>query len=161
VDGMKTGYTESAGYCLITSARRGERRLISVVLGAASEAARAAESQKLLNYGFQFYDSVKLYEKLQPVASLRVWKGGGNNVKVGFLNDLYVSAPKGQADKLKAVLESQQPLFAPIIVGQKIGTMRLALDGKPYAEVPVVALEAVTLAGVLGRGWDSIRLLFK
>jgi D-alanyl-D-alanine carboxypeptidase (penicillin-binding protein 5/6) len=161
VDGMKTGYTENAGYCLITSARRGERRLISVVLGAASETARAAESQKLLNYGFQFYDSVKLYEKTRPVASLRVWKGGGNSVTVGFLNDLYVSLPKGQADKLKAVLESQQPLFAPIGVGQKIGTMKLTIDGKPYAEVPVVALEAVTLAGVLGRGWDSIRLLFK
>ena len=142
-------------------AKRGERRLVSVVLGAASEAARAAESQKLLNYGFQYYDSVKLYEKFQPVASLRVWKGGGNSVKVGFLNDLYVSLPKGQADKLKAVLESQQPLFAPIGVGQKIGTMKLALDGKPYAEIPVVALEAIALAGILGRGWDSIRLLFK
>jgi len=161
VDGMKTGYTENAGYCLITSARRGERRLLSVVLGAASEAARAAESQKLLNYGFQFYDSVKLYEKSRPVASLRVWKGSGNNVNVGFVGDLYVSPPKGQADKLKAVLESQQPLFAPIGVGQRIGTMKLTLDGKPYAEFPVVALEAVTLAGVLGRGWDSIRLLFK
>ncbi len=161
VDGMKTGYTENAGYCLITSARRGERRLISVVLGTASEAARAAESQKLLNYGFQYYDSVKLYEKSQPVTSLRVWKGSGNSVKAGFLNDLYVSPPKGQADKLKAVLESQQPLFAPIGIGQRIGTMKLTLDGKPYAEVPVVALEAVTLAGVLGRGWDSIRLLFK
>jgi serine-type D-Ala-D-Ala carboxypeptidase (penicillin-binding protein 5/6) len=161
VDGMKTGYTENAGYCLITSARRGERRLISVVLGAASEAARATESEKLLNYGFQFYDSVKLYEKNQPVTSLRVWKGSGDSVKVGFLNDLYVSLPKGQADKLKAGLESRQPLFAPISAGQKIGVMKLMLDGKPYAEIPVVALEAVTLAGILGRGWDSIRLLFK
>ena len=161
VDGMKTGYTENAGYCLITSARRGERRLVSVVLGAASEAARAAESQKLLNYGFQYYDSVKLYEKSRPVASLRVWKGTSNNVNVGFPDDLYVSPPKGQADKLKAVLESEQPLFAPIGVGQRIGTMKLSLDGRPYAEFPVLALEAVTLAGVLGRGWDSIRLLFK
>ncbi|MDP2708080.1 MAG: D-alanyl-D-alanine carboxypeptidase, partial [Burkholderiales bacterium] len=110
---------------------------------------------------FQFYDSVTLYERKQPLASLRVWKGGGNSVKVGFLNDLYVSPPKGQTDKLKAVLESEQPLFAPIGVGQRIGTMKLALDGKPYAEFPVVALEAVTPAGVLGRGWDSIRLLFK
>jgi len=161
VDGMKTGYTENAGYCLIATARRGERRLLSVVLGTASETARAAESQKLLNYGFQFYDSVKLYDKSQPVASLRIWKGSGNSVKAGFLGDFYVSPPKGQADKLKAVLESQQPLFAPIAVGQKVGTMKLTLDGKPYAEVPVVALEAVALAGVLGRGWDSIRLLFK
>ncbi len=161
VDGMKTGYTENAGYCLVTSARRGERRLLSVVLGTASEAARAAESQKLLNYGFQFYDSVKLYDKAQPVTSLRVWKGSGNSVKAGFLSDFYVSPPKGQADRLKAVLESQRPLFAPIGVGQQIGSMKLTLDGKPYAEVPVVALEAVALAGVLGRGWDAIRLLFQ
>jgi D-alanyl-D-alanine carboxypeptidase (penicillin-binding protein 5/6) len=131
------------------------------VLGAASEAARAAESQKLLNYGFQFYDSVKLYEKTQQVANLQVWKGSGNSVRVGFLNDLYVSLPKGQADKLKAVLESRQPLLAPISAGQKIGVMKLTLDGKPRAEIPVVALEAVALAGILGRGWDSIRLLFK
>ena len=161
VDGMKTGYTENAGYCLITSAKRGERRLISVLLGAASETARAAESQKLLNYGFQFYDSVKLYGKNQPVASLQVWKGNGDSVKAGFLTDLYVSLPKGQADKLKANLESQRPMFAPIVSGQKIGVMKLMLDGKPYAEIPVVALESVALAGVLGRGWDSLRLLFK
>ncbi len=161
VDGMKTGYTENAGYCLIASARRGERRLLSVVLGTASEAARAAESQKLLNYGFQNYDSVKLYEKNQAVTSLPVWKGMINSVKAGFLNDLYVSLPKGQADKVKATLESRQPLLAPVAAGQPIGVMKLTLDGKPYAELPVVALENVALAGVFGRGWDSIRLLFK
>ena len=161
VDGMKTGYTENAGYCLIASARRGERRLLSVVLGTASEAARAAESQKLLNYGFQNYDSVKLYEKNQAVTSLPVWKGMMNSVKAGFLNDLYVSLPKGQADKVKATLESRQPLLAPVAAGQPIGVMKLTLDGKPYAELPVVALENVALAGVFGRGWDSIRLLFK
>ncbi len=161
VDGMKTGYTENAGYCLITSARRGERRLISVVLGAASETARAAESQKLLNYGFQFYDSVKLYEKSQAVTTLQVWKGSDSHVKAGFLEDLYVSLPKGQAARLKANLESQQPLLAPIGAGQKIGTMKLTLDGKPYAEFPMVALEAIPLAGIFGRGWDTIRLLFK
>ena len=161
VDGMKTGYTENAGYCLIASARRGERRLLSVVLGAASETARAAESQKLLNYGFQNYDSVKLYEKSQTVTSLPVWKGMINSVKAGFLDDLYVSLPKGQADKVKASLESRQPLLAPVATGQPIGVMKLTLDGKPYAEVPVVALENVALAGVFGRGWDSIRLLFK
>ena len=161
VDGMKTGYTENAGYCLIASARRGERRLLSVVLGTASEAARAAESQKLLNYGFQNYDSVKLYEKNQAVTSLPVWKGMINSVKAGFLNDLYVSLPKGQADNVKASLESRQPLLAPVAAGQPIGVMKLTLDGKPYAELPVVALENVALAGVFGRGWDSIRLLFK
>jgi D-alanyl-D-alanine carboxypeptidase (penicillin-binding protein 5/6) len=161
VDGMKTGYTDNAGYCLITSAKRGERRLLSVVLGTASETARAAESQKLLNYGFQFYDSVKLYEASQTVASLPVWKGSGNSVKAGFVTDMYASVPKGQADNLKARLESQQPLIAPVAAGQKIGVMKLALDGKPYADIPVVALEAVPLAGIIGRGWDSIRLLFK
>jgi serine-type D-Ala-D-Ala carboxypeptidase (penicillin-binding protein 5/6) len=161
VDGMKTGYTENAGYCLITSARRGERRLISVVLGTAPELVRATESQKLLNYGFQYYDSVKLYEKNQPVASLPIWKGASNSVKAGFLNDLYVSLPKGQTDKVKANLESRQPLLAPVAAGQKIGVMKLTLDGKPYAELPVVALEDVALAGIFGRGWDSIRLLFK
>jgi serine-type D-Ala-D-Ala carboxypeptidase (penicillin-binding protein 5/6) len=161
VDGMKTGYTENAGYCLISSAKRGDRRLISVVLGTGSESARATESQKLLNYGFQYYDSVKLYEKNQPVAAMPVWKGTGNTVKAGFLDDLYVSLPKGQADKVKASLESRQPLLAPVAAGQKIGVMKLTLDGKPYAELPVVALEDVNLAGIFGRGWDSIRLLFK
>ncbi|HWP87052.1 MAG TPA: D-alanyl-D-alanine carboxypeptidase, partial [Burkholderiales bacterium] len=110
---------------------------------------------------FQNYDSVKLYEKSQAVTSLPVWKGMINSVKAGFLDDLYVSLPKGQADKVKASLESRQPLLAPVAAGQPIGAMKLTLDGKPYAEVPVVALENVALAGVFGRGWDSIRLLFK
>ncbi|MDP2239623.1 MAG: D-alanyl-D-alanine carboxypeptidase family protein [Burkholderiales bacterium] len=161
VDGMKTGYTENAGYCLVTSAKRDAHRLVSVVLGTASESARAAESQKLLNYGFQFYDSVRLYEKNQPVATLQVWKGGGNSVKAGFTGDLYLSLPKGQADKVKATVESAQPLLAPINAGQKVGVMKLTLDGKPYIELPVVALESVPLAGIFGRGWDSLRLLFK
>ena len=161
IDGMKTGYTENAGYCLITSAHRGERRLISVVLGANSEATRAAESQKLLNYGFQFYDSVKLYEKNQLVTNLEIWKGSTDSVKAGLLADLYVSLPKGQADKLKASVESRQPLLAPVGAGQKIGVMKVTLDGKPYAEIPLVALETVALAGILRRGWDSIRLLFR
>jgi D-alanyl-D-alanine carboxypeptidase (penicillin-binding protein 5/6) len=161
VDGMKTGYTENAGYCLVTSARRGERRLISVVLGTASESVRASESQKLLNYGFQFYDSVRLYEKNQPVATLQVWKGGSNSVRAGFTSDFYLTLPKGQADRIKASVESLQPLLAPISAGQQVGVMKLTLDGKPFRELPVVALEAVPLAGILGRGWDSIRLLFK
>jgi D-alanyl-D-alanine carboxypeptidase (penicillin-binding protein 5/6) len=161
VDGLKTGYTENAGYCLITSAKRGERRLVSVVLGTVSEAARAIESQKLLNYGFQFYDTVRLYEKNQAVATLQVWKGSSNMVKAGFTSDFYLSLPKGQVEKLKASVESLQPLLAPISAGQRVGTMKLVLDGKPYRELPVVALETVPVAGILGRGWDSIRLLFK
>lgn len=161
VDGMKTGHTEDAGYCLISSAKRGERRLIAVVLGAASEAARAIESQKLLNYGFQFYDTVRLYQKNQAVATLQVWKGDSNMVKAGFTSDFYLSLPKGQIDKLKASVESLQPLLAPISAGQRVGTMKLMLDGKPYRELPVVALESVPVAGIVGRGWDSMRLLFK
>ena len=161
VDGMKTGYTESAGYCLITSARRDARRLIAVVMGASSETARAIESQKLLNYGFQFYDTVRLYEKNQPVATLQVWKGGSGTVRAGFTSDFYVTLPKGHVDRLKANIESVQPLLAPISAGQQVGTMKLKLDGKPYRELPVVALEGVPVAGILGRSWDSIRLLFK
>ncbi len=161
VDGMKTGYTENAGYCLITSARRGDRRLLSVVLGTASEAVRAAESQKLLNYGFQFYDGVRLYSSNQPAATLQVFKGSANSVKAGFLTDLHLALPKGQSQKLNATIESLQPLLAPISVGQRVGTMKLTLDGKPFRELPVVALENVPLAGILGRGWDTLRLLFR
>lgn len=161
VDGMKTGHTESAGYCLISSARRGPRRLVSVVLGANSESARATESQKLLNYGFQFYDTVKLYQKHQTVSTVKVWKGGADEVKAGFPYDLYLSVPKGFGDKLKATMETNQPLLAPIASRQRIGTLRVELDGKPYGEFPVVALEEVPLAGIFGRGWDSLRLLFK
>lgn len=161
VDGLKTGYTENAGYCLITSARRGERRLVSVVLGAASEAARAAESQKLLNYGFRSYDSVRLYGAGQPVATLPVYKGTAAGVKAGFPSDLYLALPKGAGGRLKATLESAQPLLAPIAAGQRVGTLKLTLDGKPFRELPVVALESVPLAGILGRGWDTLRLLFR
>ncbi|MDB5903827.1 MAG: penicillin-binding protein 6, Serine peptidase family [Betaproteobacteria bacterium] len=161
VDGMKTGFTDNAGYCLITSARRGPRRLVSVVLGANSESARATESQKLLNYGFQFYDTAKLYDRNQAVSTVKVWKGSANTVKAGFPYDLFLSVPKGAAEKLKASVETQQPLLAPIAAGQKIGTMRVELEGKSYGEFPVVALEEVPLAGIFGRGWDSLRLLFK
>lgn len=161
VDGMKTGYTENAGYCLITSARRGPRRLVSVVLGTSSESMRATESQKLVNYGFQFYDTVRLYEKGQAVSTVRVWKGSTNAIKAGFPNDLYLSVPKGVGEKLKARVETQQPLLAPVAAGQNIGVLRVDLDGKPYGEFPVVALEEAPLAGIFGRGWDSLRLLLK
>ncbi len=161
IDGVKTGYTENAGYCLITSARRGERRLISVVLGTASESARATESLKLLNWGFQFYDSVKLYARNQPVTQLRVWKGASDMLKAGFTSDLYVAVPKGQGDKLKATVESLQPLIAPVSPGQRVATLKLELDGKPWRELPVVALEPMPVAGIFGRAWDTLRLLLK
>jgi D-alanyl-D-alanine carboxypeptidase (penicillin-binding protein 5/6) len=131
------------------------------VLGASSESARATESQKLLNYGFQFYDTVRLYEKNQAVSTVKVWKGGANQVKAGFPYDMYLAVPKGSADKLKATIETQQPLLAPISAGQKVGVLRVELDGKPYGEFAVVALEEVGVAGIFGRGWDSLRLLFQ
>lgn len=161
VDGMKTGHTETAGFCLVASAKRGERRLISVVSGASSDSLRATESQKLLNYGFQYFDTVRMYQKNQTVSSIRLWKGTDNHVKAGFRNDLFVSIPKGSLARMKVVMETQQPLLAPIEGGQKLGSLKLMLDGKPYAEFPLVALEPVPLANIFSRGWDNIRLLFQ
>ena len=160
VDGMKTGYTENSGYCLISTAKRGSRRLIAVALGTASDSARAIESQKLLNYGFQFYDTLHLYAKGQAVTTFAVWKGAENSVKAGFAEDVYLSIPKGQSKRLNAAMESRQPLIAPISAGQKVGVIKLTLDAKPVAEYPVIALENIELANILGRGWDSLRLLF-
>ena len=161
VDGMKTGHTENAGFSLIASAKRGPRRLLSVVLGANSDNARAQESLRLLNHGFQFYDSVKLYDKGQAVSTLEVLKGAENRLKAGFLSDFYVSVPRGLADQLKADLVSLQPLVAPIGVGEKVGTVKVMLQNKLLGEYPVVALEHVAIAGFFGRAWDSMRLWFK
>jgi D-alanyl-D-alanine carboxypeptidase (penicillin-binding protein 5/6) len=161
VDGVKTGHTEAAGYCLIASAKRGPRRLVSVVLGTTSDAMRAQESLKLLNYGFQFYDSVRLYEKGQAISALKVWKGAAEELKAGVTEELAVIVPKGDAAKLKAELVSQQPLVAPVQQGQRVGVVRVSLDGKPLAEHPAVALEAVPVAGFFGRAWDTIQLWFK
>ncbi len=160
-DGMSTCYNESADFCLVASAKRDQRRLISVVLGAASDNLRVAESQKLLNYGFQNFEAVRLYQKNQPVAGVRLWKGAASKVNVGFRRDLTLSIPTGQLAQLKATMETQQPLMAPVSGGQKIGLMKLTLEGKPYAEFPLVALEPVPLANIFSRGWDSIRLLFQ
>jgi D-alanyl-D-alanine carboxypeptidase (penicillin-binding protein 5/6) len=160
VDGMKTGHTDAAGYCLISSAKRGPRRLLSVVLGTTSDSVRAQESMKLLNYGFQFYEAVPLYAKNQAVSSLRVWKGQENFVKAGFVSDFMVAVPKGYAAKVKSEFVAQPRLIAPVAVGQVVGTMKVSIDGKPYGDYPVVALEAVPLAGFFGRLIDTIRLWF-
>jgi D-alanyl-D-alanine carboxypeptidase (penicillin-binding protein 5/6) len=160
VDGMKTGFTEAAGYCLIASAKRGPRRLMSVVLGAQSETARATESQKLLNFGFLNYDVVRLYEKGQSITSLEVWKGSVREVKAGFDRDLYISVPRGQGDRVKANLTSQKPLLAPIAQNQKVGSMHVTVDGREVAVLPVLALEGIETAGVFGRAMDTVRLWF-
>jgi len=161
VDGMKTGFTDAAGYCLVASAKRGPRRLLSVVLGAPSDVARASESQKLLNYGFQFYDTVQLYQNGQAVNSVKVWKGAQHEVQAGFVADKYVTLPKGQAQKLKLTMETTEPLVAPVTRGQPIGLVKVSLDGKPVVEFPLVALSDVAPANFFGRAWDSVRLWFK
>jgi D-alanyl-D-alanine carboxypeptidase (penicillin-binding protein 5/6) len=165
VDGMKTGHTAAAGYCLIASARRpnagGERRLISVVLGTGSDQIRAQESQKLLNWGFQNFDTVKLYAKGQAVATPEVWKGSQSQVKIGFTRDIYVTVPKGVAEKMKPVLERKDPLVAPVAINSNVGMLKMMIDGKALTELPVVALEQVNQASIFGRAWDSVRLWMK
>jgi serine-type D-Ala-D-Ala carboxypeptidase (penicillin-binding protein 5/6) len=165
VDGVKTGHTDAAGYCLIASAKRGPRRLLSVVLGTASDNARATESQKLLNWGFQFYDAAQLYAANQVAAELRVWKGANKFVKSGFLQDLVVALPKTGdsqpiAGRIKVELLARPRLVAPISVGQVIGTLKLSLDGRPEGEYPVYALEEIPLAGWFTRILDTIRMWF-
>ena len=160
VDGVKTGHTDAAGYCLISSSLRDKRRLLSVVLGAKSSSMRASESLKLLNWGFQSYDSVTLFAKDSPVATLRVWKGTQPNVKAGFGNDFSIAVPRGYADKVKSEFTPQPRLLAPIEAGQKLGTLKVTIDGKVYGEYPVAALEAVPLAGIFGRAVDTVRLWF-
>jgi D-alanyl-D-alanine carboxypeptidase (penicillin-binding protein 5/6) len=161
VDGVKTGYTDAAGYCLIASAKRGPRRLLSVVLGAGSDAGRASESQKLLNYGFQFYDTIQLYQNGQAVSTLRVWKGDANSVPAGFVADQHVTLPKGQAQKLKLTMEAAEPLVAPVTRGQRVGVVKVTLEGKPLGEFPLLALDDVAPASLFGRMWDTVRLWFK
>ncbi len=161
VDGMKTGHTASAGYCLISSAKRGDMRQISVLLGAPSETSRATESQKLLNYGFQFYDAHLVYKQGKNISQLKVWKGADNLLSATVANDLYVTLPKGEYANVKAMVSSTQPLIAPIKKGQVIGNVKFVLNGKTIDEVPLVAAKSVAVAGVLGRAWDSIKLLIQ
>jgi len=166
VDGMKTGHTDASGYSMIASAHRpngpgGERRLISVLSGANSDGARTAESQKLLNWGYQNFDTVKLYSKGQAVATPEVWKGKQPNVKIGFTSDVLVTVPKGVAQKLKPVLQRKDPLVAPLPQNGRVGTLNMVVDGKPLLSLPVVTLEEVPEASIFGRAWDSMRLWMK
>jgi D-alanyl-D-alanine carboxypeptidase (penicillin-binding protein 5/6) len=160
VDGVKTGHTEAAGWCLVASAKRGDRRLLAVVLGANSDPARAAEAQKLLNWGFQTFDTVQLYQSGKPVSTLRVWKGAQAEIKAGFLADRYLTLPKGKAGNLALTLEAQEPLVAPVARAQRVGVVKVALEGRPMAEFPLIALEDVAPANFFGRAWDTVRLWF-
>jgi D-alanyl-D-alanine carboxypeptidase (penicillin-binding protein 5/6) len=163
VDGMKTGYTEAAGYCLVASAQRdmanGKRRLISVVLGTASREARAAESQKLLNWGWSAWDAIRLFDAGQAVSTVPVWKGTAPQAKLGAPGAIFVTVPKGEGDKLKTTLERTDPLVAPLAAGQAVGSIVVTTaGGSTLTKVPLTVLEPVPLAGVLGRAWDAIRL---
>lgn len=166
VDGMKTGYTEAAGYCLVASAQRdfpnGKRRLLSVVLNTASMEARANESQKLLNWGYLAWDAVKLFEGDKPLATPPVWKGKVNEAKLGAAQSVFVSVPKGEGTKLQTQIERTDPLVAPLAKDQKVGTIKVSTStGQAVAQVPLVVLEPVEEAGILGRAWDAIRLWIK
>jgi len=163
IDGMKTGYTEAAGYCLVASAVRdtpaGKRRLVSVVLGANSREARASESQKLLNWGWQAWDTVRLFEPGKAVATVPVWKGTVSEARLGAAGGVFVSVPKGEGDKLKTTVQRTDPLVAPLAAGQTVGSIVVTTGGgTAVAKLPLTVLEAVPLAGLLGRAWDAIRL---
>ncbi|NND45778.1 MAG: D-alanyl-D-alanine carboxypeptidase [Xanthomonadales bacterium] len=160
VDGLKTGHTESAGYCLAASAKRDGMRLVSVVMGSFSEQSRASESQSLLNYGFRFFETVQLYKADQMLATGRVWKGAADEVQMGLADDLFITIPRGRYDDLEARLEVQPELKAPLDAGQQVGVIRIELGDQLVASRPLVTLGAVEPAGFFGRAMDGMRLWF-
>ena len=155
VDGIKTGHTSAAGYCLMASAKRGDQRLVAVVMGDTSENQRAVDAQALLNWGFRFYESHKLYDAGKPVATQKVWKGKADEIRLGVVQPLLVSTPRGKYAQLKPTMDVPKTLIAPIEKGQKIGTVKVTLDGKTIASAPLVALDDVEEAGFFGRLWDA------
>jgi D-alanyl-D-alanine carboxypeptidase (penicillin-binding protein 5/6) len=179
VDGLKTGHTDAAGYCLIATAKRdfaslgtagaatgspgatGSRRLMSIVLGAASENSRANESQKLLNWGYTAFEAVKLFDANQAVVSPPVWKGKDGSVKLGRLQSIVVAVPAGSAGKIKTQVVRADPLVAPFAKGQQLAILKVSSDEQALVEVPLLALDAVEQAGLLGRAWDAVRLWIK
>ncbi|WP_442777155.1 D-alanyl-D-alanine carboxypeptidase family protein [Sphaerotilus montanus] len=162
VDGLKTGYTDAAGYCLIATAKRdfpnGPRRLITVVVGATSKEARAVESQKLLNWGYSAWDSVKVYDARQVITQAELWKGASATAKLGTQAPVVVSVPRGEGGQLKTQLVRTDPLIAPLTKGQQVGTLKVLSGTRVVSEIPVTVLEAVEQAGMFGRAWDTLRL---
>ena len=166
VDGLKTGHTEAAGYCLVATAKRdfpnvGPRRLMAIVLGANSEIARANEAQKLLNWGYTAFEAVKLFEPGQAVATPTIWKGKANTLKLGRSDALVVAVPTGSASQIKTQLVRPDPLVAPVTKGQAIGSLKIYRGEQFWVEMPLQALDSVEQAGVLGRAWDAVRLWIK
>jgi D-alanyl-D-alanine carboxypeptidase/D-alanyl-D-alanine carboxypeptidase (penicillin-binding protein 5/6) len=160
VNGLKVGRTVEAGYCMAASAQRGDQRRVAVVLGARSDAQRTQDTLRLLNYGFESFDSVLLYRAQHPVKAVSLYRGARSSVSMGFLQDFHLLLPKGAASRVKGEVITQQPIVAPVRKGQRIGTLRLSLDGKPIGDYPLVALHNVSVAGIFGRGWDTLRLFF-
>ena len=169
VDGLKTGHTDAAGYCLVATAHRpvaglgegpaGQRRLLSILLGASSENVRAAESQKLLNWGYTAFDAVRLTAAGGALATPRVWKGKAAEVKLGKEQGVVVAVPAGEGSRIKTEIVRPDPLVAPLQKGQPLGVLRVTLaSGEPVTEVPLTVLETVEESGILGRAWDSLRL---
>lgn len=174
VDGLKTGYTDGAGYCLIATAQRefpnlgadgkgpGKRRILTVVLNTTSMEARAGESQKLLNWGFQAFDTIRLFDDAKAIVTVPVWKGKSNEARLGAGGGLFVSIPKGEGGKLQTRIERTDPLVAPLAKGQRVGTIKVTTgSGAPVVDVPLAVLEPVEQAGIFGRAWDALRLWIK
>jgi len=166
VDGMKTGYTDAAGYCLIASAQRdfpnGKRRLLSVLLNTTSMEARANESQKLLNWGFQAFDALRLFDVDKPMATVPVWKGKAKEARLGAAGAVFVSVPRGEGASLQTRIERSDPLVAPLAKGQRVGSLKVTTKaGTTVAELPLVVMEGVEQAGIFGRAWDALRLWIK
>ena len=172
VDGLKTGHTDAAGYCLIATAKRefaglgvgtaaGSRRLLAIVLGTNSENDRANEAQKLLNWGYTAFEAVKLFDPGQAVVTPKVWKGAENTVKLGRNEAIVVALPAGSAAKLKTSISRADPLLAPLVKSQQAAILKIAVGDQPVLDVPLLALEGVAQAGLLGRAWDAMRLWIK
>ena len=166
VDGLKTGHTNAAGYCLVATAKRdfpnvGSRRLMAIVLGTSSEIARANEAQKLLNWGYTAFEAVKLFDAGQAVATPAIWKGKTSTVKIGRADALVVAVPTGSAAQIKTQLARPDPLVAPVTKGQTVGSLKVYRGEQLWVDMPLQALDAVEQAGVLGRAWDALRLWIK
>ena len=159
VNGLKVGRTAQAGYCAVTSAQRGDQRRIAVVLGARTDAQRTQDALELLNDGFENFDSVLLYRAQQPVKVAKVYRGVSESLTLGFTQDFYLLIPHGSATRLKAQVITQQPMLAPVSKGQRMGSLRLTLDGQPLGDFPLLALQDVSVSGIFGRAWDSLRLM--
>jgi D-alanyl-D-alanine carboxypeptidase (penicillin-binding protein 5/6) len=160
VDGIKTGHTAAAGFCLAASAKQGDSRMIAIVMGASSAKARADSAMALLSYGFRFYETHKLYDSSKPLATPRLWKGVANQLPIGVAADVLVTVKRGDYDKLKAVMDIPATLIAPYTKGQQVGTLRITLAGQPVQAVPLIALSDAPQCGFFGRLWDSIMLWF-